>query len=71
MCLAVPSKIIEFREGNIALCDTLGMRREILLDLMYEQVNVGDYVLIHVGYAISKLNEEQAVETLNMYKDLE
>jgi hydrogenase expression/formation protein HypC len=70
MCLAVPFKVVEIKENNIAICEILGIKKEILLDLMYEPVNIGDYVLIHVGYAITRLNEAQAQETLNMYREI-
>jgi hydrogenase expression/formation protein HypC len=70
MCLAIPSKIIEITKDNRAICDTLGMRKEILLDLINEPLNIGDYVLIHVGYVIAILNEKEAIETLKMYDDI-
>lgn len=70
MCLAIPSKIIEIGKDNFAVADTLGAKRKISLDLMPESVETGDYVLIHVGYAIGKLKEEEALETLEMYKEI-
>ncbi|MBF0540874.1 MAG: HypC/HybG/HupF family hydrogenase formation chaperone [Nitrospirae bacterium] len=70
MCLAVPFRVVEIRSDNIAVCEISGIRKEVLLDLMYEPVSIGDYVLIHVGYAITKLNEVQAMETLNMYREM-
>ncbi len=70
MCLAIPSKIIEIGDDNTAVVDTLGMRRRISLDLMMDPVDVGDYVLIHVGYAMTKLDEEQALESIKAYEEL-
>lgn len=70
MCLAIPSKIVEIGKDNSATADTLGARRKISLDLMPEVVEVGEYVLIHVGYAIGKLKEEEALETLAMYREI-
>ncbi len=70
MCLAIPSKIIEIGEDNTAIVDTLGMRRRVSLDLMMDPVQVGDYVLIHVGYAMTRLDEEQALESIKAYEEL-
>jgi hydrogenase expression/formation protein HypC len=70
MCLAIPSKIIEIHKDNLATVDTLGARREISLDLMPEPAKVGDYLLIHVGYAIAKLKEAEAKETLMLYEEM-
>ncbi len=70
MCLAIPSKIIEIGDDNTAVVDTLGMRRRVSLDLMMDPVDVGDYVLIHVGYAMTKLDEEQALESIKAYEEL-
>ncbi len=70
MCLAIPSKIIEIGEDNTAVVDTLGMRRRISLDLMMDPVKEGDYVLIHVGYAMTKLDEAQALESIKAYEEL-
>jgi len=68
MCLAIPSKVLKIDENNIAEVDTLGVKREVSLDLIEEEVKVGDYVLIHVGYAMSKIDEKAALESLELYK---
>jgi len=68
MCLAIPSKVLKIDENNIAEVDTLGVKREVSLDLIQEEVKVGDYVLIHVGYAMSKIDEKAALESLELYK---
>ncbi len=70
MCLAIPSKIVEIGDDNTAVVDTLGMRRRVSLDLMMDPVQVGDYVLIHVGYAMTKLDEAQALESIKAYEEL-
>ncbi len=70
MCLAIPSKVLEIDENNVAKVDTLGVIREVSLDLIDEEVKVGDYVLIHVGYAMSKIDEKAALESLEVYKQL-
>ncbi len=62
MCLAVPGKVLEIM-GNMARVEVGGFLREISLDLCPD-VSVGEYVLIHAGFAIEKVDEEDAKETL-------
>ncbi len=70
MCLSIPSKIVEIDDDNVATVDTMGIKREVSLDLMGDEVSVGDYVLIHVGFAMSKIDEEDALESLKVYKEI-
>ena len=70
MCLAIPSKVLKITEDNMAEVDTLGVKRVVSLDLMPEPVGVGDYVLIHVGYAMDKIDEKEALESIEVYKQL-
>ena len=70
MCLAIPSKVLKITEDNMAEVDTLGVKRVVSLDLMPEPVSVGDYVLIHVGYAMGKIDEKDALESIEVYKQL-
>lgn len=70
MCLAIPSKIISIDENNNAQVDTLGAVRSVNLDLMSEDVQVGDYILLHVGCAIAKIDEAVAKESLELYKQI-
>lgn len=71
MCLAIPSRIVEiFEDSNMAKVETMGAVREACLDLMPEQVEVGDYILLHVGYAIRKLDEAYALEAIQFYEEL-
>lgn len=70
MCLAIPSKIVELKEQNMALVDTLGVKREVSLDLLNDKVSIGDWVLLHIGYAISKIDEESARESLRLYEQI-
>ncbi|HKK99418.1 MAG TPA: HypC/HybG/HupF family hydrogenase formation chaperone [Desulfotignum sp.] len=62
MCLAVPSKIIEIQD-NIARVEVDGVVREASL-LILDDVGIGDYVIVHAGFAISKLDEQAALQTL-------
>lgn len=65
MCLAIPSKIIE-KDQFRAVVDVYGARRDINLMLMAEEVEVGDYVLVHAGFALQKVDEVAAQESLRV-----
>ncbi len=67
MCLAIPSKIVKI-ENNVATIDVDGVRRKASL-LLVENPNVGDYVIVHAGFAINKINEEDAMESLNLIRE--
>lgn len=63
MCLAIPGKVVEFDSNNaqIAVVDVVGVRRKVDLGLLQEEsVHAGDWVLIHVGFAMSKISETDA-----------
>ncbi len=68
MCLGIPMRIIE-KNGVDAVTESGGVRKNIRLDLL-EGVGVGDYVLIHAGYAIEKLDTEEALETLELLRQV-
>ena len=67
MCLAIPSKIVKI-EDNVATIDVDGVKREASL-LMIENPEVGDYVIVHAGFAINKINEEDALESLKLLRE--
>jgi len=69
MCLAIPARVIELRSGDTALVDLGGIRKEISLALVPE-ARVGDYVIIHVGYALGLIDPEEAQRTLDMFDEL-
>ncbi len=69
MCLAIPSKVIAIN-NNVALLETLGVQREASLDLMGDSVKVGDYVLLHIGYVMSKIDEKEALESIELYQEM-
>lgn len=70
MCLAVPGRITKI-EGERAEVDIGGIRREASLELVSDQgVKIGDYVLIHTGYAITKLDEAEAKAILKAWRDV-
>jgi hydrogenase expression/formation protein HypC len=70
MCLSIPSKIEHIDENNIATVDTMGVKRKVSLDLINEPIEVGDFVLIHVGFAMNKIDKEQALDSLELYKEI-
>jgi hydrogenase expression/formation protein HypC len=70
MCLAIPSQIEKINEDNTAIVNTMGVRRLVSLELIGEPVKEGDWVLIHVGFAISKLNEEEALKALELFEEI-
>jgi hydrogenase expression/formation protein HypC len=67
MCLAIPSKITKI-ENNMATIDVEGVQREASL-LLLEDARVGDYVIVHAGFAIHKLDEAAARETLDLLRE--
>lgn len=70
MCLSIPSRVIEIDEQNVALVETLGVKRRVSLDLISEDVSVGDFVLIHVGFAMEKIDTKIALESLEIYRQI-
>lgn len=68
MCLAVPSKIIEINEDT-GIVDVEGVKREVGLHLI-EEPRVGDYVIVHAGFAINKIDENEALETLRLFREI-
>jgi hydrogenase expression/formation protein HypC len=70
MCLAIPVKVIELGSDDRAIVDLDGVRKEISLALL-EGVNVGDYVILHVGYALSRLDPEEAQKTLALFAQID
>lgn len=70
MCIAAPAHVVEInREDNWLVADFGGARQQAKIDLLPE-VEIGDYVLIHAGYAIEKLSEEAAKESLEAWEEL-
>ena len=70
MCLAIPAKIVELLPDDQARIELGGVRKEVSLALV-EDVAVGDYVIIHVGYALTKLDPEEAEKTLALFAELD
>ncbi len=71
MCLAIPGKIVEIVnvENHLAKVDVGGVRRNVNIGML-DDVIVGDYVLIHVGFAMTKIDEKEAAETLRILDEI-
>ena len=69
MCLAIPAQVVELRPDDNALVDLAGVKKEISLALL-DGVAVGDYVIVHVGYALNKLDPEEAEKTLKLFAEM-
>ena len=69
MCLAIPARIVELLPDDMARIDLDGVRKDISLSLV-EGVQVGDYVIVHVGYALQLLAPEEAALTLALFAEL-
>ena len=70
MCLAIPARIEQLTDQDRAIVNLGGVRKEISLALV-DDVAVGDYVIVHVGYALQKLDEEEAERTLAFVRRVE
>lgn len=69
MCVAVPSEVIEIKD-KMATIEVAGIRREVSLLLLPDEVFVGEYVLVHAGFAIHKIDKEAAAETLKLFEEI-
>lgn len=68
MCLAIPAEVIEMVEDQHAVVDMSGVRKLISTALL-DELAVGDYVIVHVGYALTRLDPEEAAETLRLFSE--
>jgi hydrogenase expression/formation protein HypC len=69
MCLAVPSKVVQLLDNDQALVEVGGVRNTISL-MLVDGVQVGDYVIVHVGFAIARLDAEEAEKTLALFEEI-
>lgn len=69
MCLAIPALVVSIQEEDKAIVELDGVRKEILLTLTPE-AGVGDYVIVHVGYAIGMLDPDEAQQTLQLFGEM-
>jgi len=68
MCLAIPAQVVELLPDEMAVVDLAGVCKSISLSLV-EEVAVGDYVIVHVGYALQKLDPDEAAQTLALFAE--
>jgi hydrogenase expression/formation protein HypC len=68
MCIAIPAEVVQIKEGNIGVVDYGELKQEIRLDLV--DVKVGEFVLVHVGFAIQKLSREEGLETREIFRQV-
>ena len=68
MCLGIPMQIREV-DGNVATAVLSGTTRRVYLDVLDTEVGAGDYVIVHAGFAIHKIDEKEAKETLNLFRE--
>lgn len=69
MCLAIPAQITQTLDNDRAIINLGGITKEISTALL-DEVAVGDYVIIHVGYALTRLNEQEAQKTLSLFAQM-
>ena len=69
MCLAIPACVEQLVAGDSAIVNLGGVRKEVSLALV-EDIAVGDYVIVHVGFALQKLDPEEAAQTLALFAEL-
>jgi len=69
MCLAIPARVAELLDNDNAVVDLGGVRKEISLALV-DGIVVGDYVIVHVGYALNRLDPEEAEKTLQLFAEI-
>lgn len=69
MCLAIPAKIVELLPDDLAIVEVTGVQKEISMSLV-QDAEVGDYVIIHVGYALNKIDAEEAQKTLELFAQM-
>lgn len=69
MCLAIPARVVELPTEEMAIVDLGGVRKEVSLALV-EDVALGDYVIVHVGFALSKLDADEAEKTLALFAEM-
>ncbi len=68
MCLAIPAQVKKINDDHLAMVDILGVTRDVALDLT-PAAQIGDYVLVHAGFAIEVVSEQDAQETLNLIRE--
>ena len=71
MCLAIPAQIVTLLENEQAIVNLGGIEKQISLALLDKAIRVGDYVIVHVGYALTHLDEAEANKTLQLFAQMQ
>jgi hydrogenase expression/formation protein HypC len=71
MCLAVPGKVIKIIDDDTIQVDFGGVKREVKSTLLEDKIKLNDYVLVHIGFAMAIVEEEEALETLRLLAEIE
>ncbi len=72
MCLSIPSKVVKISEDEtVCTVDTMGVKRDANLMMMSEgDIKIGDYVLLHIGFVMNKIDEDEALKSIETYKEI-
>ncbi|QLE87443.1 HypC/HybG/HupF family hydrogenase formation chaperone [Shewanella sp. Scap07] len=71
MCLSIPSKVVALHPEETSITvDTLGVKRKVSYHLIDDPIEIDDYVLIHIGFVMNKINKAEALETLALYEEM-
>ncbi len=71
MCLSIPSQVVAVdHEHQSVTVDTLGVRRAVSSHLMTEPLEIGDYVLIHIGFVMNKIDRDDALQSIELYREI-
>ncbi|WP_394129462.1 HypC/HybG/HupF family hydrogenase formation chaperone [Shewanella maritima] len=70
MCLSVPSQVVEIHDDATVTVNTMGVKRRVSSHLMSDPLAIGDYVLIHIGFVMNKIDEQDAQESLALYQEI-
>ncbi|MGC9779066.1 MAG: HypC/HybG/HupF family hydrogenase formation chaperone [Candidatus Heimdallarchaeota archaeon] len=71
MCIAIPAKVVEIVNDDTILVDFGGVKREVKSTLLEDKLEINDYVLVHIGFAMTKVDEEEALETLRLFAEID
>ena len=69
MCLAIPAKIVSLHDAGVARVEMGAVTKDIQVDLI-EEPRLGDYVIVHAGFALSRLDEDEALKTLELMREV-
>lgn len=71
MCLSIPSQVVELhQEEQSVTVETMGVRRKVSAHLMPEPLKMGDYVLIHIGFVMNKIDKADALQSIELYQEI-